>query len=143
MCGWTKPSSARLPMERMRGAPVEALTVVAQQDGAFSPFPDGKVDGAGGARHQGDEGWLVALAHDAQDPMSPLECRPPWRPGFGPDWTRFPIARLRYTKTRNKWSLYWRDRDLRFHLDDLVAPSSHVEDMLAEVERDATGIFWG
>jgi hypothetical protein len=45
-----------------------------------------------------------------------LECRPPWRPDYGPNWTRFPIARLRYTKTRRQWSLYWRDRNLRFHL---------------------------
>jgi hypothetical protein len=72
-----------------------------------------------------------------------LECRPPWRPDFGTEWTRFPIARLRYTKTRNEWSLYWRDRNLRFHLYDLVPPSPHVEDILAEVERDPTGIFWG
>lgn len=27
------------------------------------------------------------------------ECRPPWREDFGHDWTRFPIARLHYTKT--------------------------------------------
>jgi hypothetical protein len=24
-----------------------------------------------------------------------VECRPPWRTDFGPEWTRFPIARLR------------------------------------------------
>jgi hypothetical protein len=72
-----------------------------------------------------------------------LECRPPWRSDFGPDWTRFPIARLRYTQTKNHWSLYWRDRNLRFHLYDLVAASPHVDDLLAEVDRDPTGIFWG
>jgi hypothetical protein len=27
-----------------------------------------------------------------------VECRPPWREGIGPEWTRFPIARLRYTQ---------------------------------------------
>jgi hypothetical protein len=27
-----------------------------------------------------------------------VECRPPWRNDMSPDWTRFPIARLRYTK---------------------------------------------
>lgn len=42
-----------------------------------------------------------------------LECRPPWREDFGPDWTRFPICRFRYTKVRNEWSLYWRDRNLK------------------------------
>ena len=72
-----------------------------------------------------------------------LECRPPWRPDYGPNWTRFPIARLRYTKTRRQWSLYWRDRNLRFHLYELAPASSSVEDLLAEVDRDPTGIFWG
>ena len=41
------------------------------------------------------------------------ECRPPWREDFGPDWTRFPIARLHYTKTTGLWTLYWRDRNLK------------------------------
>ncbi|HWY00575.1 MAG TPA: IS30 family transposase, partial [Mycobacterium sp.] len=40
------------------------------------------------------------------------ECRPPWREDFGPDWTRFPIARLHYTKSSGLWTLYWRDRNL-------------------------------
>jgi hypothetical protein len=40
------------------------------------------------------------------------ECRPPWREDFGPDWTRFPIARLHYTKTTGLWTLYWRDHNL-------------------------------
>lgn len=72
-----------------------------------------------------------------------LECRPPWRGDFGPEWTRFPIARLRYTKARNEWSLYWRDRNLRFHEYDLIRPSRHVDLLLAEIDRDPTAIFWG
>ncbi len=35
-----------------------------------------------------------------------VECRPPWRKDFGPEWTRFPIARLRYTSTTRRWALY-------------------------------------
>jgi Protein of unknown function (DUF3024) len=38
------------------------------------------------------------------------ECRPPWRADAGEEWTRFPIARLRYTEATKQWSLYWRDR---------------------------------
>ena len=72
-----------------------------------------------------------------------LECRPPWRPDFGPEWTRFPIARLRYTRTRGEWSLYWRDRNLKFHEYDLVPPTPLVDDLIAEIERDPTSIFWG
>ena len=72
-----------------------------------------------------------------------VECRPPWRADLDTEWTRFPIARLRYTKASRQWSLYWRDRNLRFHEYDLVAPSESVEDLLAEVDRDPTAIFWG
>jgi hypothetical protein len=54
-----------------------------------------------------------------------------------------PIARLRYTVANQAWTLYWRDRNLRFHADDLLAPSHRVEDLLAEIDRDPTGIFWG
>ena len=57
--------------------------------------------------------------------------------------SRFPIARLRYTKATGVWSLYWRDRNLRFHAYDLVSPTASVEDLLAEVDRDPTAIFWG
>ncbi len=72
-----------------------------------------------------------------------VECRPPWRADFGPEWTRFPIARLRYTKATRLWSLYWRDRSLKFHGYDRVPASVSVEDLLAEVDRDPTAIFWG
>ena len=47
-----------------------------------------------------------------------VECRPPWRNDMGTEWTRFPIARLCYTKAAKRWSLYWRDRNLRFHRAD-------------------------
>jgi len=72
-----------------------------------------------------------------------VECRPPWRADFGPEWTRFPIARLRYTKATRLWSLYWRDRNLKFHGYDRVPASVSVENLLAEVDRDPPAIFWG
>lgn len=72
-----------------------------------------------------------------------LECRPPWRPDDSSEWTRFPIARLRYTKSRGEWSLYWRDRNLEFHEYDRAPPTPHVDDLIAEIERDPTSIFWG
>ncbi|MGH8824248.1 MAG: DUF3024 domain-containing protein [Jiangellaceae bacterium] len=59
------------------------------------------------------------------------------------EWTRFPIARLRYTTSTKTWSLYWRDRNLRFHEYDLVPPTSRVDDLLEEIDRDSMAIFWG
>ena len=72
-----------------------------------------------------------------------VECRPPLRADMGAEWTRFPIARLRYVKTTGRWSLFWRDRNLRFHAYDLVAPTASIEELLAELDRDPTAIFWG
>ena len=80
----------------------------------------------------------VTLRH-----LTIVECRPPWRPEGGPAWTRFPIARLRYTKASRSWSLFWRDRHLRFHAYDRLAPSVHVDDLLREIDADPTAIFWG
>jgi hypothetical protein len=71
------------------------------------------------------------------------ECRPPWREDFGPDWTRFPIARLHYTKTSGLWALFWRDRNLKYHRYDQLKPSPQVQDLLDYLDSHADPIFWG
>jgi hypothetical protein len=38
---------------------------------------------------------------------------------------------------------YWRDRNLRFHRYDQLDPSPRVQDLLNELDRDPTAIFWG
>lgn len=72
-----------------------------------------------------------------------LECRPPWRKDFGPEWTRLPVCRFRYTKVRKEWSLYWSDRNLKFHEYDLAVPTPHLDELIEEVKLDRAGIFWG
>ena len=71
------------------------------------------------------------------------ECRPPWKPENGPEWTRFPIARLRFTTARKEWSIYQRDRNLKFHRYDLFDPTPSIQTALDEIDCDPTGIFWG
>ena len=78
-------------------------------------------------------GWSVTI----------VECRPPWAPALGPDWTRLPIAQLRHLPSDGVWVLYWSDRNGRWHEYDDLDPSPHVEPVLAEIEADPTGIFWG
>ena len=46
-------------------------------------------------------------------------------------------------KTGKTWSLYWRDRNLRFHTYDRLRPTGNVDQLLDEIDRDPTGIFWG
>jgi hypothetical protein len=73
-----------------------------------------------------------------------LECRPPWDPErMGPEWTRSPVARLRYVRARREWTLYWPDRHSAFHLYELTPPTPDVKALLEEIGRDPTSIFWG
>jgi hypothetical protein len=58
-------------------------------------------------------------------------------------WTETPIAQFRFDHETKKWALYFMDRNSRWHLHDLVKPSADFEDMLKELDRDLTGIFWG
>jgi hypothetical protein len=55
------------------GAPVEPAAVVAEQDRPSGTFPDGQVDRPGDPRHQGYDCRPVALADDAECPVTPLE----------------------------------------------------------------------
>ncbi len=71
------------------------------------------------------------------------ECRPPWRADLGPDWTRRPVARLRYTQRHNDWTLYWCDRNGRFQRYDVLDPNADVSVLLGEIDDDRTAIFWG
>ncbi|MFZ2527484.1 MAG: DUF3024 domain-containing protein [Rhodococcus sp. (in: high G+C Gram-positive bacteria)] len=72
-----------------------------------------------------------------------VECRAPRNPEQNPDWTRTPVARLRYTGEQATWTLYWRDRDLRFHRYDQAPPTRFVDELLTELDRDPTALFWG
>ncbi len=67
------------------------------------------------------------------------------RPGariFAPDGPDS-IARLHYTKTTGLWTLYWRDRNLKYHRYDPLDPSPRVEDLLDYLDQRANPIFWG
>ena len=72
-----------------------------------------------------------------------LECRPPWREDFGPEWTRQEIARMRYTKSTGVWTLYWPDRNSKFHRYEDVDPTPTIDRLLAEIDADPICIFWG
>jgi death on curing protein len=61
---------------------------------------------------------------------------------FIDDWLDLMVARLKYDPEARNWSLYWPDRNSRFHRYEDLAPGS-VDTLLDEIERDPTGIFWG
>ena len=59
------------------------------------------------------------------------------------DWTSTKVAQLRYDRSSKCWTLYSRDRNERWWADDGVRPSTSVDPLLAEIDTDPTGIFWG
>jgi len=78
----------------------------------------------------------VAPAH-----VTIVEVRPPWD-GRG-EHTRFPIARLHCTVASNQWSLYWRDRNLKFHTYDRTRPTANVQELLDYIANSGDPIFFG
>jgi hypothetical protein len=70
-----------------------------------------------------------------------FETRPDWR--GGPDWLEVPIARLRYAAGTGQWTIYWRDRNLRFHGYDRKLPSKNVQSLLDHIGSREDPIFFG
>lgn len=72
-----------------------------------------------------------------------VERRVPWRPEYGPEWTTSPVARLRWSVSRRDWTLYWRDRNHRFHRYPYTQSTADITTLLDEIDLDSSGIFWG
>ena len=83
------------------------------------------------ARHQVHVECKIAPRH-----LTIVERRTPWHADLGPELTSYPIARLRYNTADQTWTLYRRDRNLRFHIYDQLAPSNQVENLLNELDHD-------
>jgi len=63
---------------------------------------------------------------------------------FDPEkWTQVVVAQFRFRLGDSNWLLYWADRNSRWHAYDDLEPSADLDDLLREVDRDPTGIFWG
>jgi hypothetical protein len=50
---------------------------------------------------------------------------------------------MHYTKTTGLWTLYWRDRNLKYHRYHPLDPSPQVQDLLDYLDERADPIFWG
>ncbi len=70
-----------------------------------------------------------------------VERRPPWREDFGQEWSSTKVAQLRYEG--GMWTLYCSDSNDRWWLYDDIPPARDVAPLLAAIEEDRTGIFWG
>lgn len=61
------------------------------------------------------------------------------KPGM---WVKIPVAQFRFNHQDKKWTLYWPDRDSKWHKYEFIESSKRFETLLKEVREDPTGIFW-
>lgn len=86
----------------------------------------------------------IQLEHESRgNAITLLECRPPWRENFGPEWTRQKIAQFRYDPEKQEWTLFWHRASGRWHRYDPAPPAPDIGPLLAEVAEDRMACFWG
>ena len=74
--------------------------------------------------------------------VSIYEVRPGWKEPEKK--TRMGVARFRYIRTRQEWTLYWMRRDLKWHLyDPDVSVSRSLDALVKVVAEDRSGAFFG
>jgi len=54
-----------------------------------------------------------------------------------------PFAKATYVKTKKVWKIYWRRADLKWHGYEPLPFSRSLEKILAEIDQDPNGCFWG
>jgi DUF3024 family protein len=59
------------------------------------------------------------------------------------EWLRQDVAKFRWYQSRREWHLYCQFRDLKWRSYEPRPWARRFETLLAEVETDPTGIFWG
>jgi len=77
----------------------------------------------------------------ASHSVTMYEERSPWD-GAG-EWTPRGIARLRFYRSRRECQLYWMRQDLRWHLYDPDEMPADLDSLVAVVEADKYGAFFG
>ena len=70
------------------------------------------------------------------------DCQPLWQGAPG-EWMKMRIAQLRYDPTARAWTLYWADRNSRWHPYDDLEPTGDLDAVLREIDEDRTCIFFG
>ena len=54
-----------------------------------------------------------------------------------------PVAKARYVRSRNAWSVYWQRADLKWHAYPPQAGVGALDDFLALAEKDEHACFFG
>ncbi len=67
------------------------------------------------------------------------------RPAIGAPgtWIETKVARMRFEPKGRRWSLFCADRGGRWHAYKALDATPSFDALLATIDRDPTGIFWG
>jgi hypothetical protein len=58
-------------------------------------------------------------------------------------WAERSVAQIRFDSDMKTWQLYFIDRKNNWRPYDLIQPRADFDDLLKELDRDPTGVFWG
>ena len=56
-------------------------------------------------------------------------------------WVEIPVAQFRFNPMSSYWTLYWPDRNTRWHVFHVVPPSRRLEDLIQVVHDNPFGAF--
>lgn len=54
-----------------------------------------------------------------------------------------PVAKATWVKTQKVWKIFWMRADLKWHSYEPLAQARTLDDVLAAVDADPYGCFWG
>ena len=70
-----------------------------------------------------------------------LEVRPRWRAPS--EKTEMPFAKTTFVKSQGTWKVYWRRADGKWHRYEPNAEAGTLTELLAVIEKDEYGCFFG
>ena len=59
------------------------------------------------------------------------------------EWVDAVVAQFRRDDDTGDWTLFCADRNSKWHRYEYLRPKKTLRPLLAEIDRDPTGIFWG
>lgn len=69
------------------------------------------------------------------------ERRPRWdKPD---EWMDSPVAKLKWILSAQKWRLYWKRADLKWHEYPGLSSSENLADLVTEIDADPLACFFG
>ncbi len=69
------------------------------------------------------------------------EVRPVWNDPS--EYTRSPVAKIKFVRSSNEWRLFWQRADMKWHSYKPLDSSKDLKDLVDEINRDPNGCFFG